>query len=129
MGEPNLPTITGRLRAICLDLPEAAEQETWGDPTWRVRGKIFAMQKRGDGRVSVWLKVPPGGQEFLIEADPDRFFRPPYVGPKGWIGIRLDGEPGPDWAEIAGLVARSYRMIAPKRLASLIPPRSALSGS
>ena len=81
-----------RLRAICLALPEAVEQETWGDPTFRVRGKIFAMAKQDDGRISVWCKAPPGSQLILIGADPDRFFAPPYVGPKGWIGMRLDNE-------------------------------------
>ena len=128
-GEAKPAAVAHGLRAICLDLPEATEQETWGEPTWRVRAKIFAMLRSGDGRVSVWLKAPPGAQEFLIEADSERFFAPPYVGPKGWIGIRLDGEPGPDWAELADLIARSYRMIAPKRLAALIPPRSVVSGS
>lgn len=106
-----------RLRAICLALPETAEKEAWGDPTFRVRDKIFAMEKRGDGRVSVWLKAPPGSQEVLVGADPARFFVPPYVGHKGWVGIRLDD--GPDWDEVAMLVARSYRLVAPKRLASL----------
>ena len=104
-----------RLRAICLALPEACERETWGDPTWRVRDRIFAMVKRGDGRLSLWCKAPPGSQEILVGADPDRFFVPPYVGPKGWIGIRLDD--GPDWDEVAGLIRRSHRLIAPQRLA------------
>lgn len=107
-----------RLRAICLALPEAAEKETWGDPTFRIRDKIFAMEKRGDGRISVWLKAPPGIQTILVEADPDRFFVPPYVGPKGWIGIRLDSRP--DWANVAALVRRSYRLIAPKSLAARV---------
>ncbi len=107
--------VTERLRAVCLALPEAAEKEAWGDPTWRVRGRIFAMEKRGDGRVSVWCKAPHGSQEVLVGADPARFFVPPYVGAKGWIGIRLDDEP--DWAEVAGLIRRSYRLIAPQRLA------------
>ena len=111
-------TAIDRLRAICLALPEALEQETWGDPTFRVRGKIFAMVKRGDGRISLWCKAPPGSQLILIGADPDRFFAPPYVGPKGWIGMRLDDEP--DWAEVDGLVRRSYRLIAPRRLAASV---------
>lgn len=106
---------TDRLRAICLALPGAVEKQAWGDPTYRVRDKIFAMEKRGDGRVSVWCKAPPGSQEVLIGADPDRFFVPPYVGVKGWIGIRLDH--APDWDEVAALIRRSYRLIAPKRLA------------
>lgn len=111
-----------RLRAVCLDLPEAVEVETWGDPTYRVRKKIFAMQNTGDGRVSVWLKAPPGSQMILVGAAPERFFAPPYVGVKGWVGIRLDaaGGLGPDWDEVASLIGRSYRMIAPKRLAALV---------
>ncbi|MGE3937015.1 MAG: MmcQ/YjbR family DNA-binding protein [Rhodospirillaceae bacterium] len=107
-----------RLRAICLALPEATEKEAWGDPTFRVRDKIFAMEKRGDGRVSVWCKAPEGSQLVLVGADPARFFVPPYVGPKGWIGIRLDTRP--DWDEVATLVRRSYRLIAPKKLAALV---------
>jgi predicted DNA-binding protein (MmcQ/YjbR family) len=107
-----------RLRTICLALPEAVEKEAWGDPTFRVREKIFAMEKRGDGRISVWCKAPPGSQMVLVGADPKRFFVPPYVGHKGWIGMRLDD--GPDWGEVAQLVRRSYRLIAPKRLAALL---------
>jgi predicted DNA-binding protein (MmcQ/YjbR family) len=109
-----------RLRAVCLALPEASEQQTWGDPTWRVRGRIFAMEKRGDGRVSVWLKAPPGAQDVLVAADPARFFVPPYVGPKGWIGLRLDADP--DWTEVTALVRQSFRLVAPKRLAALVGP-------
>jgi hypothetical protein len=115
------PTATPsrRLREICLALPEAVERETWGDPTYRVREKIFAMERRDDGRVSVWLKAPMGSQTILVGAAPERFFVPPYVGHKGWVGIRLDD--GPDWEEVAMLVRRSYRMTAPKRLAALVP--------
>ncbi|SRR5260221_7885540 len=109
------PTL--KLRKICLALPEATEQETWGDPTWRVRGKIFAMQKQGDGRLSFWCKAPMGSQAILVGADPAQFFIPPYVGHKGWVGIRLDRDP--NWDEIAKLVCRSYCLIAPKRLAAL----------
>ena len=109
---------TDRLRAICLSLPEAAEREAWGDPTFRVRDKIFAMAKRGDGRISVWCKAPPGSQLILVGAAAGRFFVPPYVGHKGWIGVRLDD--GPDWGEVATLVRRSYRLIAPRRLAALL---------
>ena len=76
------------------------------------------MEKCGDGRVSLWCKVPAGSQMVLIGADPKRFFAPPYVGPKGWVGVRLDD--GPDWDEIAALVRRSYRLIAPKRLGASV---------
>jgi predicted DNA-binding protein (MmcQ/YjbR family) len=107
-----------RLRAICLGLPEAEERETWGDPTWRVRGRIFAMEKRGDGRLSVRLKAPDGAQEILTAADPGRFFVPRYVGHRGWIGVRLDGHP--DWDELAALVRQSWRMTAPKRVVAAL---------
>lgn len=110
--------IIERLRTVCLALPDAAEEETWGDATFRVRGKIFAMVRRSDGRVSFWCKAPPGSQVILVEADPNRFFVPPYVGHKGWVGMRIDD--GPDWAEVELLVRRSYRMTAPKRLAALV---------
>jgi predicted DNA-binding protein (MmcQ/YjbR family) len=105
-----------RLRKMCIALPEAVEQEAWGDPTYRVRGKIFAMEKSGDGRLSVWFKAPEGSQAVLIGADADTFFRPPYVGHKGWVGMRLDRKP--DWNEVAALITRSYRMTAPKKLAA-----------
>ena len=115
---PLHPDVRERLRGICLSLPEAVEKEAWGDPTWRVRDKIFAMEKRGDGRISLWCKAPPGSQMVLVGADPDRFFVPPYVGHKGWIGMRLDTSP--DWKEVRAVVARSYRLIAPKRLSALL---------
>ncbi len=107
-----------RLRKICLALPEATEKEAWGDPTFRVRDKIFAMEKRGDGRISVWLKAPEGSQTILVSADPELYFVPPYVGHKGWVGVRLDIKP--DWEQVTALVRRSYKLIAPKRLASQI---------
>ncbi len=113
--------LTAALRRLCLALPEAAEKQAWGDPTFRVRDKIFAMEKRGDGRVSLWCKAPPGSQQILVGADPERFFVPPYVGHRGWIGMRLDR--GVDWAEVAVVVRRSYRLIAPKRLAAQVEER------
>jgi hypothetical protein len=104
----------GRLRKICLALPEAEERETWETPTFRVRGKIFAMAATNDGAPAVWCKAPPGVQAILIGADAERFFRPPYVGHKGWIGVRLDT--GVDWTELDALIRRSWRLTAPKRL-------------
>ena len=103
-----------RLRAICLALPEATERETWETPTFRIRDKIFAMFSPDEGVPAFWCKAPPGAQAILIGADPKRFFRPPYVGHKGWIGVRLDG--GIDWTEVNDLVRRSYTLTAPKRL-------------
>lgn len=107
-----------RLRALCLALPEAEERETWEKPTFRVREKIFAMPRERDARPSVWFKAPKGSQAVLLAADPARFFAPPYVGPKGWVGMML--APAPDWGEVAALVARSYRLVAPRRLAALV---------
>ena len=118
MSKPISPDPTQRLRAICLALPEAAEKTTWDEPTFRVRDKIFAMVKSGDGRPSLWCKAPPGSQAVLVGADPALFFVPPYVGHKGWIGMRLDATP--DWDEVAALVRRSYRLVAPKRLGALV---------
>jgi predicted DNA-binding protein (MmcQ/YjbR family) len=106
-----------RLRQICLALPEAEERTTWDAPTFRVRGKIFAMAP-GRAGADVWIKAPRGSQALLVEAAPQRFFVPPYLGPKGWVGIRLEEKP--DWAEVAALVRRSYRLVAPKRLAALV---------
>ena len=108
-----------KLRATCLRLPEAEERETWEIPTFRVRNKIFAMAHPAQGRASVWMKAPRGVQTLLTEAAPDRFFRPPYVGHKGWIGVWLDTDT--DWEALDALVARSWRMTAPKRLAATLP--------
>jgi hypothetical protein len=108
----------GRLRTICLALPETTEQETWGAPTFRVRGKIFAMPRQDDGRVSFWCKARPGVQTILVGSDPAQFFVPPYVGHNGWVGVRLDTDV--DWDEVTELIEESYRMTAPKRLAALL---------
>ncbi|MDF2233129.1 MmcQ/YjbR family DNA-binding protein [Albimonas sp. CAU 1670] len=99
-----------RLRALALALPRTSEKLSWGEPTFRVDDRIFAMVKGGDGEASVWLKAPDGAQEMLIAAAPERFFRPPYVGQKGWIGIRLARDP--DWEEVAFNLARSHELIA-----------------
>src|SRR4051812_20922890 len=102
-----------RLRAICLALPGTAEVPMKRGPTYRIADKIFAMERPHREAVAVWCKAPPGSQAVLIGADPERFFVPPYVGPKGWIGIRLDARV--DWKEVVTLVERSYRLIAPRR--------------
>jgi predicted DNA-binding protein (MmcQ/YjbR family) len=106
--------VLARLRAICLALPEATEQGGVGDPTFKVRDKIFAMRHRVDGRMSMWCKAPAGAQDILVSSNPERFFVPPYVGHHGWVGIWLDVEI--DWEEVEDLVEESYRMTAPKRL-------------
>jgi hypothetical protein len=119
MAKPRRPL--DRLRAVCLALPEAAEKETWDLPTFRVRNKIFAMAIVGERPLAFWCKAPPGSQAILVGADPKRFFVPPYVGHKGWIGMRL-GQ-GVDWREVEVIVRRSYGLTAPKRLQTLLSGR------
>ncbi|SDR13790.1 Predicted DNA-binding protein, MmcQ/YjbR family [Rhizobiales bacterium GAS191] len=108
-----------RLRAICLALPEATEAPMRRGPSFRVGDKIFATDRRVDDRPSVWCKAPEGSQAILSGADPERFFVPPYFGTKGWVGMWLDR--GCDWDEVGSLIRRSYRLVAPKRLAALVP--------
>ncbi len=106
-----------RLRAICLALPEAVETGGVGDPSFKVRDKIFAMRHQFDGRMSLWCKAQPGAQDVLVSSEPERFFVPPYVGHHGWVGTWLDIDV--DWELVADLILRSYRMTAPKRLSAL----------
>lgn len=107
-----------KLREICLELPDAHEVPAWGTFTWRTK-KIFAMyampsdSKHSGGRSGVWLAAAPGNQALMIRARPERFFKPPYVGAGGWIGVWLDKRP--PWKEIAALVEDSWRLTAPKR--------------
>jgi hypothetical protein len=111
-----------RLRAVCLALPEVSERVSHGSPAWFIRSKktlaMYADDHHGDGRLAVWCPAPPGVQEAMVYEEPERFFRPPYVGPSGWLGIRLDRDP--DWEEIAGIIADAYRKVAPKRLSALL---------
>ena len=117
------PRPLARLRRLCLALPEAHEVEAWGEPTFRVRNKMFATyasaaSHHGGGRPAVWCKAAPANQELMVRGAPDRFFVPPYVGPSGWIGVYLDGVV--DWAELAELLRDSFRLVAPKRVAALL---------
>ena len=115
-------TPVDRLRAICLALPEATEKLAWGEPTWRVRGKLFAQlddHHHGADHLAVWLSAPLGEQEAMIFVDPVRFFRPPYVGHRGWVGVRLDRRP--DWSVVTKLVEQAYRQVAPPWLRNAVP--------
>jgi hypothetical protein len=107
-----------RVRTLCLALPEVTERLSHGSPTWFVRGnKTFVMyhdDHHGDGRLALWVAAPPGVQGQLVDEEPSRFFVPPYVGGRGWLGVRLDVDP--DWDEIAGIVEDAYRVIAPPKL-------------
>lgn len=119
-GDPTGPvTALERLRALCLALPEATERVSHGEPTWFVR-KTFVMfaDHHHDDRLAFWCAAPPGAQEELVAAEPARFFRPPYVGHRGWLGVYLDVEV--DWAEVGEIVTDAYRCVAPKKLVALL---------
>lgn len=104
-----------RLRALCLDLPEVTEKVSHGEPTWFVRRTFVTYANHHhDDRLGFWCAAPPGVQEELVGAEPARFFRPPYVGHRGWLGVYLDVEV--DWVEIAEIVRDAYRVVAPKKL-------------
>jgi len=107
-----------RMREISLGLPETSERLSHGAPTFFVRGKrAFVMvlsNHHGDGRFAIWCAAPDGMQTLLVEAEPERFFVPPYVGHRGWLGVRLDR--GLDWGELAGIVEDAYAEVAPPKL-------------
>lgn len=105
-----------RLRAICLALPEVSERTSHGEASFFVGRQFVAVDDHHHGadRLAFWCPAPEGVQEQLIAEDPAQFFRPPYVGHRGWIGVRIDLDP--DWDEITNIVRDAYRQIAPKRL-------------
>jgi hypothetical protein len=112
-----------RLRAICTALPEVTERPSHSAPTWFVQGKrsfvmLWADGHHDDGFPHLWCAAPPGAQEELVESEPQRFFRPPYVGGRGWLGVRLDGDVDDD--ELAALCEEAYRVVAPARLLKLL---------
>ncbi|MFC5287505.1 MmcQ/YjbR family DNA-binding protein [Actinokineospora guangxiensis] len=113
-----------RLRALCTAFPEVTEKLSHGSPTWFVR-KTFVMfvGEHHGARLGLWCAAPPGAQEEMVAEDPDRFFRPPYVGHRGWLGVYLDGDV--DWDEIAEIVQEAYRTVAPKKLVALLDERQA----
>ncbi len=110
-----------RLRTLCLALPGATERLSHGEPTWFVQGKrTFAMfaDHHHDDRLAFWCAAPEGVQEVLVSTEPERFFRPPYVGCRGWVGVYLDSTV--DWDEIGEIVREAYRLVAPKKLQALL---------
>jgi hypothetical protein len=115
-----------RLRSICLALPEVTERPSHGAPTWFVRDKSVFVQFWVDGHHEhdfphLWCAAPAGAQEALVAAQPETFFRPPYVGGRGWLGVRMDGDV--DWDEVGELCADAYRVVAPKRLVRILDER------
>lgn len=118
--------LLSRVRAICTALPHVTERMSHGSPTWFIGAKPTFLTLAAEGRhhdefPHLWCAAPPGAQEELIASAPDRFFRPPYVGGRGWIGVRLDG--AVDWSEIAELAEDAYRAVAPKRVLAELDER------
>ena len=118
MGPKERERVLGRLRGICLGLPEVEERLSHGAPTFFVRGKrpfvMVLTDHHGDGRFAIWCAAGDGVQGMLVDADGERFFVPPYVGPRGWLGVRLDR--GLDWNELAGIAEDAYAEVAPAKL-------------
>jgi hypothetical protein len=114
------PDAYARIRATCLALPEVIERDSHGEATWFVGKRVFvtSADRHHDDRRAVWLAAADGVQETLVEADPERFFRPPYVGVRGWLGVYLDVPV--DWGELEARIMDAYRLIAPRRLADVV---------
>jgi len=110
--------VLAKLREICLALPETSERPSHGAPTFFIREKrsflMVLTNHHGDGRFAIWCAAPEGMQKMLVDADGERFFVPPYVGHRGWLGVRLDR--GIHWDELAGIVEDAYAEVAPAKL-------------
>lgn len=108
------PTMLDRVRELCLSLPDTSERLSHGHPTFFIRGKrsfvMYLDNHHGDGRLALWCAAPEGMQEALVEASPEHYFRPPYVGHRGWLGVRLDRDL--DWNDIAGAIEDAYETVA-----------------
>ena len=125
MYEDSNPAIR-KLRAVCLALGEVVEKEAWGECTFRViDGPMFAMTDNNhhqSGHMAVWVKAPAMAQEILINSDSKRFFRPPYMGHKGWVGVRIDSKP--DWEQLTEILKDGYEMSLPVKKAARAASRS-----
>jgi hypothetical protein len=117
-----------KLRKIIAAWPETSEKLSHGAPTFWGGKKTFAVHHAGqydEGREGVWIKAPEGAQEMLIESNPERFYRPKYVGPSGWVGVRYGNKP--DWEELQFLLEQGYRLVAPKRALKILDAQGCLS--
>jgi hypothetical protein len=111
-------TILDRVRAHCLALPETTERLSHGQPSFFVRDKktfvMYLDNHHDDGRLALWCAAPEGMQQALVEGEPEHYFVPPYVGHRGWVGVRLDRDL--DWNDVAGAIEEAYLTVAPRRL-------------
>jgi predicted DNA-binding protein (MmcQ/YjbR family) len=122
-------TITVAVHELCLGFPSTATVQAHGNPDFRVEGKTFAtftINHHGDGHVALWLRSPPGAQDLYCEMEPEHYFIPPYVGPRGWLGLELNR--GLDWASTAGRTREAYEFVAPARLSKELGEGAAVAG-
>ena len=112
------PAILERVRELCLALPETTERLSHGQPTFFIGSKrtfvIYLDNHHDDGRLALWCAAPEVMAHALVDSDPERYFVPPYVGHRGWLGVRLDRDL--PWDEVAGAIEDAYLTVAPKRL-------------
>ena len=114
------PLPLARVRKICLSLPETRERASHGAPSFFIRDKVcfvnYMDDHHADGRLALWCACPPGMREGLVKAEPEHYFVPPYVGVRGWIGVRLDR--GIDWDDVERVIREAYLAVAPKKIAA-----------
>jgi hypothetical protein len=113
-----------RLRELCRSYPQTTERLSHGEPTWFIQDKktfVMFADHHHDDRLAFWCAAPEGAQDVLTRAAPERYFRPPYVGTRGWLGVYLDVPV--DWDEIAQIVDDAYRNVAPKRVLAQLDGR------
>ena len=121
--KPMAKNITDAVIELCLTLPDSEQRRSHGSVDFRAAGKPFAtyaVNHHGDGRLALWLRAAPGIQSMYVEGDPELFFVPPYVGPRGWLGVNLDA--GSNWVQIAELIWAAYREATPAKLREQMPP-------
>jgi hypothetical protein len=124
------PSPLERVRELCLALPETNERLSHGSPCWFIRDRrcfvMYLDDHHGDGRLALWCAAPEGMQRALVDSAPEHYFVPPYVGHRGWLGVRLDRDLA--WDEIAGAIEDAWLEVAPKRLAESFTPRGGAAG-
>jgi hypothetical protein len=120
-SEAEVTEALAKVRAACLALPETSERQSHGGPAYFIRGKkcfvMFLNDHHDDGRLAIWCAAPEGVQADMVDTDPERFFRPPYVGHLGWLGVLL---PGIDDIELAGICQEAFTTVAPPSVLKML---------